>query len=295
MKKVLCVGQVAYDITLLVDGYPLENKKVRTKGQVECAGGSAFNCAYLLNSWGVDTTYVGSVGNDYYAKKIEEEINDSNLNAKLTKHSGTTTTSYIIANINTGTRTILTSKNLDLRINNSFLEDDYDMIILDSNEIDYSLEVINKYPRAIKVLDAGKMCDEVIKLGGLVDYFVCSKDFAEKYTGISLVNFDDIKKSYDIIDNAFLGKVIITLEDKGSFTKMSESYELVPSISVDAVDSTGAGDIYHGAFAYFILNGYSLLKSMRYANIAGALSVKKIGSKASMPKLDDVILEDEII
>lgn len=294
MKKVLCIGQVAYDITLLVDEYPEENKKMRIKKQVECAGGSAFNCAYLLNSWGVDTTFIGSIGNDYYGKKIEEEIKECKLKSRLTKWNGHTNTSYIVTNVNKGTRTILTNKNLELKAYD-FMEDDYDLIVLDSNEIEMSLDVVKKYANSIKILDAGKMCDEVMQLGEYVDYFVCSKDFAEEYTDIKLDMEENIKKAYEVIENKFKNKVIITLEDKGSFAKIGNEYKLVPSIKVKAVDSTGAGDIYHGAFAYFILNDNNLLTAMRYANIAGALSVEKIGSKASIPKLRDVLMEEEII
>jgi len=294
MKKVLCIGQVAYDITLLVTEFPKENKKSRIKGQVECAGGSAFNSAYLLNSWGVDTTFVGTVGSDYYASKIEEEIKECKLKTRLTKMDGNTTTSYIITNIDSGTRTILTNKNKSLKAF-EYKEDDYDMIVLDSNEFELSLEVAKKYKNAIKILDAGKMCEEVMELGKYVDYFVCSKDFAEKYTNIPLETQENISKAYDMIQDTFKNTVIITLEALGSFTKINNEDKLVPSIKVAAVDSTGAGDIYHGTFAYFILNDCELLKTMRYANIAGALSVKKIGSKASIPKLEDVLMEDEII
>ena len=294
MKKILCVGQVAYDITLLVDEYPEENKKSRIKGYVECAGGSAFNSAYLLNSWGVDTTFVGTIGNDYYGSKIEEEIKECNMKAELTKLDGFTTTSYIITNINKGTRTILTNKNLELK-SQKFTNYNYDLIVLDSNEIDLSLEIVKKYPNAIKILDAGKLCDEVLELGKYVDYFVCSKDFAEKFTDIKLDNEENIRKAYDLIEKSFNKKIVITLESMGSFTKENDKYVLVPSIKVKAVDSTGAGDIYHGAFAYFISKGNNILDVMRYANIAGALSVKKIGSKASVPKLEDVIMEAEII
>lgn len=294
MKKVLCIGQVAYDITLLVTEFPKENKKSRINKQVECAGGSAFNSAYLLNSWGVDTTFIGTVGNDYYGKKIEEEIKECKLKTRLTKMEGNTTTSYIITNVNNGTRTILTNKNLSLKAQD-YKKDNYDMIVLDSNEFELSLEVVKEYKDAIKILDAGKMCEEVMELGKYVDYFVCSKDFAEKYTGICLNSEENIRKAYDIIQDTFKNTVVITLEATGSFTKINNEYKLVPSIKVKAVDSTGAGDIYHGAFAYFILKQKDLLTVMRYANIAGALSVKKVGSKASIPKLDDVVMEDEII
>ena len=66
------------------------------------------------------------------------------------------------------------------------------------------------------------------------------------------------------------------------------------SISVESIDSTGAGDIYHGAFTHFIANGYDLLEAMKYSNIAGALSVMKIGSKNSMPNYEDVIKYHEL-
>lgn len=290
MKKVLCIGQVAYDITLLVDEYPQENKKIRAKDRVECAGGSAFNSAYLLNNWNMDTTFVGTIGNDYYGEQIQKEVQAVGLYSHFHKIDGFTTTSYIITNVKTGTRTIVTNKNKDANCTSFLATEEYDILVLDSNELKLSLEMLKRYPNAISILDAGKYSEEVMQLGPLVDYFVCSKDFAEKFTEIELISTESYQKAYDQISDLFHNQVVITLESEGSFTK-EEQYYLVPSISVKAVDSTGAGDIYHGAFAYFIANGYSLKDTMRYANIAGALSVQKIGSKASQPSLEEVLKE----
>ena len=58
---------------------------------------------------------------------------------------------------------------------------------------------------------------------------------------------------------------------------------------MEALDSTGAGDIFHGAITYFIANGFSLKASILLSNITGALSVRKIGSRYSVPDLDEVI------
>ena len=99
MKKVLCVGQVAYDVTLAVDHYPEENKKMRSIKRVECAGGSSYNSAYLLASWGVDTTFIGSIGSDYEGEKIQKEAEEVGLKLKLSIHDSRTTTSYIVANL----------------------------------------------------------------------------------------------------------------------------------------------------------------------------------------------------
>ena len=69
----------------------------------------------------------------------------------------------------------------------------------------------------------------------------------------------------------------------------------VPSIKVKAIDSTGAGDIFHGAFAYFISNGYSLIDAIHYASVTGALSAEKIGARYSVPELKEVLEYDNII
>ena len=287
-KKVLCVGQVAYDITLAVEDFPEENKKMRAKEKQECAGGSAFNSAYLLASWNIDTTFIGSVGDDEIQEKIKREAEEVHLRTKLSVCPGRTTTSYILANLKNGTRTIVTDKNLDLIYHDELPEESYDMLVLDSNEVELSLKLLEKYPEAISVIDAGKLCEEVLTLGKHVDYFVCSKDFAEEFTGIPCDSLENIKEAYEKIKSTFSNQVVITLEAMGSFSQKKKDL-FVPSISVTPMDSTGAGDIYHGAFAYFLLQEKPLEEVMRYANIAGALSVTKLGSKESQPKLEEVL------
>ena len=87
----------------------------------------------------------------------------------------------------------------------------------------------------------------------------------------------------------------MTYRFNGSFTVIDGVYQIIPSISVKAVDSTGAGDIFHGAFTYFIANNYSLKDSIRLASITGAISVTRVGSRNSIPMLDEVINYDNPI
>ena len=65
-------------------------------------------------------------------------------------------------------------------------------------------------------------------------------------------------------------------------------YKLVPTLKAKAVDTTGAGDIFHGAFTYAIANKFDMIKTLKYANIAGSLSVRKMGGQLSIPTLDEV-------
>ena len=62
----------------------------------------------------------------------------------------------------------------------------------------------------------------------------------------------------------------------------------VPSIAVDVVDTTGAGDTFNGALAVALSEGETLQKAIRFANIAGGLSVTKLGAQGGMPTRDRV-------
>ena len=107
--KIICIGNAAYDVTLPVNHYPVENKKIRLDApRVECGGGSASNCAYLLAKWGMETYFAGAVGDDYYGNRIIEEFEKVGVNTKYIekKKDVPTTSSFIIANTSIGSRTI---------------------------------------------------------------------------------------------------------------------------------------------------------------------------------------------
>lgn len=292
--KVMCIGQSAYDITLPMDHYPVENKKVRVYGKVECGGGSSSNCAYLLAKWGLDTYFAGVVGNDYYGSKIKEEYDKVGVNTKYLQVSDEypTTSSYIIANTSIGSRTILTSRDKNIKMNLESVDDKFDFLLFDGYEKDFSMEVVKKNPDAIKILDAGSMKEATVELARVVDYVVCSHDFAEDFSKVKIDydNINTIIDAYKELKKEFHGNVIITLEDRGCFTYIeNKGYVLVPSIKVKAVDSTGAGDIFHGAFVFSLAMGFKLEKALMFSNITGALSVLKIGSRYSIPDVESVI------
>ena len=292
--KVLCIGNSTYDITLLVQSYPIENKKIKLNDEiVECGGGSASNVSYLLASWKIDTAISSVIGNDIYGNLIEKEYKDVNIDLKyLEKRDIKTSTSYIITNKENGSRTILINRDKNLKFDKiKSINEKYDYIYSDGSFSELAYDTIINNKESVSILDAGRLNDDTIKLCKVVDYIICSNDFARSYTNInfSYDDIDSIKKVYDLIAKDFKGLLIITLEKYGSFVKIDNEYHLIPSIEVKQIDSTGAGDIYHGAFLYFLSLGYSVLECMKYANIAGAISVTRIGGRNSIPTLHEVI------
>lgn len=297
--KAICVGHSTYDITLPVENFPVENKKTRLEESIENGGGPAANAGYLLALWNVDTTILSAIGDDYYGKLIIDEFRQVNAHTeyidKVKNHK--TSSSYIIANLKKGTRTILTVKDKPIR-KLSYNENlKADIILVDGEHPETAMKVLKDNKDAISILDAGRVNEDTKALGKLVTYVICSKDFAEDFTKIKIdySNEKTIISCYEKLKDYYNTNIIITLEEKGSFTKIDEKYCHLPSVREKSLDSTGAGDIFHGAFAYFISTGYKLEEAIRYASIAGAISVTRVGSRHSIPKLDEVFNYDDII
>ncbi len=236
--KVLCLGNSSYDITLLVDEFPKENKKIRLDSPtIECGGGGASNASVLLSRWGLDTYIASTIGNDYYGENIKKEFLENKVNTKYLQIGDyKTNVSYILTNTSLGTRTILTSINKKNDLNLE-IKDEFDYILTDGDNYNVTYNIINN-SNAISILDAGKVTDNILKLCKVVDYIICSNDFARDYSKIDF-SYDDIetiKKVYDIIQKEFKGTLIITLESKGSFIKIEDDYSLVTSVTVKAID-----------------------------------------------------------
>ena len=290
--KILAVGHITYDITFPIDSFPKENTKVRCHEKTECAGGPAAIAAFLLGKWGEDVSIAGLLGNDEYGKKIKNEfslnrVNTSNL--VLDKNIDTSH-SLILANRVEGSRTILMYVPKHAKLNPFIPNEKPDIILLDGHEYEASKDLLKKYPDAITIIDADRDKKEVVELAREVKYLICSKTFAEKVTGIK-IDFNDkltLVQNYTKMEEMFKNNIIITLEENGVLYKYNNQIKIMPAIKVKTIDSTGAGDIFHGAFVYGLANNFEYEKNLKYAVLASALSVTRVGSYKSIPTLKEM-------
>ncbi len=293
MKKILCIGHSAYDVTIAMDHYPIENKKYHIDTIYENGGGPANNAAYLLTKWGLPSYYAGVVGRDLYGKRIQKELRSIGVNTSFLElnKKWPTSVSYIIVNLSNGTRTIFGHNNPDMNMTRKRLNIKPDVILVDGYDYEVAINTIKANSKAISIIDAGRATKETIELSKEVDYLVCSKDFAEQFTN-EKININDMRSLisiYKSLVKEFNNNVVITLGENGSLYQIGDAIKIMPPYKVVPKDTTGAGDIFHGAFVYGICQGYDIEKTIKIASIAGALSVTKIGGKQSMPSLEDVM------
>lgn len=289
MGKIFCIGQSAYDITIPMSGPIEENQKYRVEKKIECGGGPGFNAACLCGIWGADVCLISRLGQDEYGRKLHKIAGECGVNLKylIPDPKLETPHSYIFSNEVNGSRTLFNFPGTPGKVDYEFLEEDVSVILSDGHEPEITKKAIQKYPGALSVADAGTCRESTLSVAEQVDYLVCSEDFARQYTG-KTIDLDDWEACGEIFHEIeqINGKIaVITLGEKGLLYRTCGEMRRLPAYPAKAVDTTGAGDIFHGAFAYGLWKGMQLIDILKLSSMASSLSVRKLGSQTSIPKL----------
>ena len=288
--KILCVGQASYDITIPVDEFPIENTKNHVDDIIGCGGGTASNPAFLLGKWGMDVAFAGTIGSDIYGKKIIRELLNAHVDTSYIETiEGDTTISYILVNKQNGSRTVFRNKNVN-KLSDLTLDFIPDIILTDGKEYEQTLKLIEEFPNAITVLDAGKDTEEITNLCYKVDYIVASKEFAEHVTKLKFIKNDHLSMAniYNLLYMRFKKNIVITMEEEGCLYKRGDTLKRMPTIKVSTIDTTGAGDFFHAGFIYGLAKGYSYEHILKIANVTASLSLRYLGSRNSVPDKREV-------
>ena len=113
---------------------------------------------------------------------------------------------------------------------------------------------------------------------------------AEMISGVKINSVDDAKVAGKIILNHGVAKVIITMGKDGAVIISHDMTEHVIGHSVDAIDTTAAGDVFNGALTVSLSEGNELQKAVNFACMAAAISVTRIGAQSSAPYRNEIII-----
>ena len=300
--SIICAGLACFDQFFFIDEALKENFKKYSHSFLDSGGGPAGNAAYLLGLWGEKPYFAGKIGNDNYGDTLTTEFENAKVNKKLIfKPSNfTTVLSSIIVNSSNGSRTIITRKLIDA--DSSFKPNlDYfynckavkpKVILIDGHEATISKLLVEAHPLAKVVLDAGKMKQELIDLLPYTSHLVASEEFINEFSGSA-----DWKTDNKLLQDIFTelkskirddGKIYVTLGELGCTYTEDNKIVRLGAFPVKAVDTTGAGDLFHGAFCFGLVRGWSDEDIITFASATSALSIQKQGVRNAIPELKEV-------
>jgi sugar/nucleoside kinase (ribokinase family) len=142
-------------------------------------------------------------------------------------------------------------------------------------------------PVSIDLDAAVPYCRELI---GNIDFLIVSSNFPSEYTG-----FSDPSQAFEALRRSYDGFFAVTLGASGAMTWIKGRRVTFPALKIDAVDTTGAGDIFHAGFIYGLLQNWPLEKIMRFANAAAGLSCMHLGARSGIRPLSEILQHAETL
>jgi len=286
MLDVLCVGHASYDISMTTDTHPEADEKLFANALNLSGGGPAANAAVCIARLSGDAAFCGYLGNDLFGDLHLSELQSAGVDTSLVQRGALPSpVSQIIAKPD-GKRSLINYKG-----DTPWLAHDAvtvkvhpKVMLFDGHEPLLSVALCRwaKEQGIVTILDAGSLHRGTQELAGMVDYLVASEKFARQWC-----ETDDMERARDELA-AVSENVVITLGEQGLIWARSGEQGALPSFHIDAVDSTGAGDAFHGAFAYGVAQKMTWLDLLGYASAAGALTCTRLGARAALPEKKDL-------
>ena len=247
--KGLFIGLTAVDIIYPLTAFPRENEKIRATGEIMDVGGPATNAAFAFSALGGEATLVSWVGKHALTGFINDKLASYglfhlDLNVNYEKDP---IVSCVMLNTSTGSRTIVTSQvNMNIPIIPPNLDPGlFDIICVDGFYGQYVIKFLRKNNKSTPViLDGGSYKVDTDAILPWVTYPLLSDHFVPP----------DNLSAVEYLESFGFKKYAITRGEKPiSVYNEHKAFELsVPPIM--AVDTLAAGDIFHGAFAKFIID-----------------------------------------
>lgn len=283
---VVGVGLNATDTLLTLPHFPAYAGKVPFNAEVLSPGGQVASAMVACAVLGLRTKYIGTVGDDERGRIQMESLRGRgiNLDDVEIRHNCPNQTAYILIDETTGERTVLWKRPDCLAIDPSAITADKiacaRLLHIDGhdtpavaraaelarqNGIPVSVDVDTIYPGFDRVLPN-------------VDYLIASSEFPGRWT-----SEPDPRKALTRIQREYKMRVAaMTLGAHGALALADGRFVYSPAFVVNCVDTTGAGDVFHGAFCYAVLQEMSIEESLEFSNAMAALNCTALGARGGI-------------
>lgn len=293
MADVVGVGLAMCDILIETDSFPREDTKTIVRGAHFQCGGPAPTALTAISRLGLTTEAFGAVGDDTNGDFIVRELAALGVESgKIRQIPGTSSPlALVVLNKGRSTRTSFVSMGSAIAYSDESCVDlqalrQAKALHLDGNLFKTALFAAQS-AKAAGVLvsyDAGRLFPGAEQLLALSDVLVPSEQFARAFTGES-----SAEKAAAKLQAAFRPSVLaVTQGERGGFLWTEGAARRYPVFPVKALDTNGAGDVFHGAFLAALLQGKEPYDAACFASAAAAIKCTRVGSQRAVPSYEEV-------
>ncbi|MEQ6391020.1 ribokinase [Bacillaceae bacterium S4-13-58] len=299
MANIVVVGSYVVDLMSRTPHMPKPGETVLGGPFKMGPGGKGGNQAVAAARLGSDVTMVTKVGEDVFGQEaVKNFTNEGIATTYVTRHPEESTGAALIAVDNDSENMIVVALGACGKLTSAdvgeaepaFSNADIVLVQLETSleAVEKAVNMANELGKPV-ILNPAPFQEIDEALLKEVTYLTPNETEASLLTGIEVVDEETSRKAAIALVDQGVGTVIITLGKQGCFVyDGKDEGRLIEGIKVEAVDATGAGDAFSGAFATYIASGLTVDQAAKRANVVAALSVTKVGTSPAMPYEKDV-------
>ena len=307
--KVSVVGSLNIDLVCHAIRKPDKGETIIGDAFDIFTGGKGFNQATAAARLGAEVTLVGSVGSDSFGEMLlTATVNEGINNRFITRRTDIGTGIATIVVEPDGDNSIIVVPRANMALTTTDIDAAADCIA-EADVLLLQLEMpiaasehaaaIAKQQGATVVLNpapAQPLPDSLLRY---VDILTPNQSETELLSGMKVNSHEAARRAAQALRLRMVdtenSAVVLTLGEQGTLMLTETTSELVRALSVEPIDTTGAGDAFCGALATALASGENLHSAVEFANAAGAAAVTVIGATPSMPTLTKIehLLESE--
>ena len=288
---VVGVGINATDTIIRLPHFPAPDSKVELLSAEVKLGGQVASAIVACRRWGLSARFVGKIGDDAAGKLQADEMRREGVDSYwITSPGSMSQSSYILVDDISGERTVLWKRDPQIALRPEDLKREWisgaRALLVDGHDTEAAAQAARwAREEGIPVLgDFDNRYPHVEALLEHVDLIVASKDFPERLTGE-----DNLLKSLPGISRKFKCRLMgATLGRLGVLAWDGQEFFLCPGFQVTAVDTTGAGDIFHGAFLYGLVRDWEMEEILEFSCAAAALNCTASGARGGIASLAEI-------
>jgi sulfofructose kinase len=289
---VLGIGLNATDTLLLVKEFPPYAGKVAFEREMLSPGGQVATAVVTCARLGMRARYIGTIGDDLRGEIQRDSLEGTGVDTSgvIVRKNCPNQTAYIIIDERTGERTVLWQRSECLRLQPADLREEdianAAMLHIDGYDVD-GAKFAAKTARGLGIpvsLDVDTVYPGFDSVLRNVDYLVAGSAWPAKWTGKS-DPFDALRALHCEYRSPVTA---MTLGSRGSLAFHKDCWYYSPAFEVPCVDTTGAGDVFHGAFCYAMLERMPMEAALEFSNAAAALNCTAVGARGHVPSLGEV-------
>ncbi len=288
---VVGVGINATDTIIRLPHFPKPDSKVELLSAEVKPGGQVASAMIACRKWGLSARYVGKIGDDAAGQLHVDEMKRDGVDAHwIVVRGSMSQSSYILVEEPSGERTVLWKRDSSIALRPEDLKREWisgaRALLVDGHDTDASAQAA-KWAREERIQVVGDFDNRYPRVEALldfVDFAIASKDFPERLTGEK-----NLLKSLPKISRRFKCRLTAaTLGCLGVLAWDGKRFFQCPGYRVRAIDTTGAGDIFHGAFLYALTRGWQVEGMLEFSCAAAALNCTAAGARGHIATLDEI-------